>query len=130
MFCRNSLKLRITVQPVMQKARVVEPKTQHSFVDSHESNVGKLVWWAWPQQFARCIDLKCCKFFGPTLMASSWAGEVFPSIPLTSPSRPTLGLEVIGGGTRGSRGAMAPPDLPINKISCQLQFVHSHMILT
>ena len=94
MFCRNSLKLRITVQPVMQKARVVEQKTQHSFADSHESNVGKSVWWAWPQQFARCIDLKCCKFFGLTLMASSWAGEVFPSIPLTSPSRPTLGLEV------------------------------------
>ena len=26
MFCRNSLKLRINVHPVMQKARVVEPK--------------------------------------------------------------------------------------------------------
>ena len=37
MFCQNLLKLRITVQPVMQKARVVEPKTQCSFVDSHES---------------------------------------------------------------------------------------------
>ena len=37
MFCWNSLKLRITVQPVMQKAR--EPKTQCSFVDSHESSV-------------------------------------------------------------------------------------------
>ena len=46
MFCRNLLKLRITVQPVMQKARVVEPKTQCSFVDSHESSVGELVWWA------------------------------------------------------------------------------------
>ena len=49
-------------QPVMQKARVVEPKTQHRFVDSHESSVGELVWWAWLQPFARCIDLKCCKF--------------------------------------------------------------------
>ena len=29
--------LRITVHPVMQKARVVEPKTQHSFVDIHKS---------------------------------------------------------------------------------------------
>ena len=28
------------------KARVVEPKTQHSFVDSHESSVRELVWWA------------------------------------------------------------------------------------
>ena len=36
------------------------------------------VWWAWPQPFARFIDLKCCKFFGPTLVASSWAGGVFP----------------------------------------------------
>ena len=62
MFCRNLLKLRITVQPVMQKARVVEPKTQCSFVDSHESRVGELVWWAWLQLFARFIDLKCCKF--------------------------------------------------------------------
>ena len=44
----NSLKLRITVQPVMQKARVIEPKTQYSFVDSHESSVGVSVWWAWP----------------------------------------------------------------------------------
>ena len=26
MFCRNSLKLRKTVKPVIQKARVVEPK--------------------------------------------------------------------------------------------------------
>ena len=56
MFCQNWLKLRITVQPVMQKARVVETKTQHSFVDSHENIVGELVWWAWPQQFDRCID--------------------------------------------------------------------------
>ena len=51
-----------TVQPVMQKARVVEPKTQHSFVDSHESSVREFVWWAWLQPFARCIDLKCCNF--------------------------------------------------------------------
>ena len=62
MFCRNLLKLKITVQPVMQKARAVEPKTQCSFVDSHESSVGELVWWAWFQPFARFIDLKCCKF--------------------------------------------------------------------
>ena len=59
MFSRNSLNLRITVQPVMQKARVIEPETQH---DRHESIVGELVWWAWPQSFARCIDLKYCKF--------------------------------------------------------------------
>ena len=95
MFCRNWLKLRITVQPVMQKARVVEAKTQRRFVDSHESSVGELVWWAWLQPFARCIDLKCCKFFGTTLVASSaLAGEVFPSTPSTSPFRPTLWLEV------------------------------------
>ena len=40
MFCRNLLKLRITFQPVMQKARVIELKTQCSVVDSHESSVG------------------------------------------------------------------------------------------
>ena len=40
--------------------------------------------------FARCIDLKCCKF----LVASSWVGEVFPYTLSTSPSRPTFGLEV------------------------------------
>ena len=62
MFSLNSLKLRITIQPVMQKARVVEPKTQCSFVDSHESSVVELVWWAWPQPFARCIYLNCSKF--------------------------------------------------------------------
>ena len=39
-FRRNLLKLRITVQPVMQKARVVEPKTQGNFVDSHKSSMG------------------------------------------------------------------------------------------
>ena len=61
MFCQNSLKLRITFQPVMQKAWVVEPKTQRSYVDSHESSVGELVWWAWLQPFARFISLKCCK---------------------------------------------------------------------
>ena len=38
----------ITVQPVMQKARVVEPRTQCSFVDSHKSSVGESVWWVWP----------------------------------------------------------------------------------
>ena len=49
------LKLRTTVQPFMQKARVVEPKMQHSFIDSHESSVGgwESVWWAWLQPFAR-----------------------------------------------------------------------------
>ena len=36
--------LRITVQPVMQKARVIGPKTQCSFIDSHESSVGESVW--------------------------------------------------------------------------------------
>ena len=40
MFCRNWLKLRITFQPVMQKARVVEPKTQCSFFDSYETMGG------------------------------------------------------------------------------------------
>ena len=82
------------VQPVMQKARVVEPKTQCSFVDSHESSVGELVWWAWLQLFARFIDLSVLQIFGPTSVASSWAGEVFSSTPSTLPSRPTLGLEV------------------------------------
>ena len=62
MFCRNSLTLRITVQPVMQKTRVVEQNSQCNFVDSHESSMGESVWWAWPQLFARCIDRKCCKF--------------------------------------------------------------------
>ena len=61
MFCWNLLKLRVTVQPVIQRARVVEPKTHCSFVDSHESSVGELVWRGL-QPFARCIDLKCCKF--------------------------------------------------------------------
>ena len=54
MFCWNSL-------PVMQKARVVEPKNQCSFVDSLEGTEGESVWWAWPQSFATCIDLKLCK---------------------------------------------------------------------
>ena len=40
MFCRNWLKLRKTFQPVMQQARVVEQKTQHSFVDSCETMWG------------------------------------------------------------------------------------------
>ena len=47
---------RSAPEPVMQKARVAEPKTQCSFVDSHESSVGESVWWAWPQPFARCTD--------------------------------------------------------------------------
>ena len=38
-FFRNWLKLR-TFQPVMQKARVVEPKTRRSFVDSHKTMWG------------------------------------------------------------------------------------------
>ena len=40
MFCRNWLKLRITFQPLMQKARVVEQKTQRCFVDSCETMWG------------------------------------------------------------------------------------------
>ena len=36
-------KLRITFQPVMQKARVVEPKTQRCFVDNRETMWGKSV---------------------------------------------------------------------------------------
>ena len=38
---------------------------QRSYVDNHESicgRQGESVWWAWPQPFARCMDLKCCKF--------------------------------------------------------------------
>ena len=84
MFCCNLLKLRITVQPVMQKARVVEPRTQRSFVDSHESSVGESVWWAWHQLFARCIDLKCYKFwldFGGFLL--DWRGLPVHSINIT-----------------------------------------------
>ena len=55
-FFQNSLKIKITVQRVMQKARVVEPKTQPSFVDSHKSSMGESVWWAWHQPFARCTN--------------------------------------------------------------------------
>ena len=40
MFCRNWLKLRITFQPLMQKARVVEQKTQRCYVDSRETMWG------------------------------------------------------------------------------------------
>ena len=39
-FCQNWLKLRITSRPVMQKARVVEPKTRRSFIDSCETMWG------------------------------------------------------------------------------------------
>ena len=39
-FCRNWLKLRITFQPLMQKARVVEQKTQRGYVDSRETMWG------------------------------------------------------------------------------------------
>ena len=56
--------------------------------------MGESVWWAWPQLFARFIDFEVLQIFGPTLVASSWAGEVFPSTPSTLPSRPALGLEV------------------------------------
>ena len=52
MFCRNLLKVRVTVQPVMQRSRVVKPKTR-SFVDSHENNVGELVW----RGFNRLLDV-------------------------------------------------------------------------
>ena len=38
--------------------------------------------------------LEVLQIFGQTLVDSSWAGEVFPSTLTTSPSRPTLGLEV------------------------------------
>ena len=89
MFFWNSLKLRITVQPVMQKARVVEPKTRHSFVDSHENSVGESVWWAWPQRFARCIANFWPDFGGFLL---GWRG--LPIYSSTTRSRPTLGLEV------------------------------------
>ena len=55
MFCRNSLKLRITFQPVMQKAMVVEPKIQRSnFVDSHETMWGS---WSGGHGFNRSLDL-------------------------------------------------------------------------
>ena len=64
MFCCNLLKLRITVLPVMQKARVVKQKTQRTcnFVDSHESSVGESVCWAWLQPFARKLYWMCYKF--------------------------------------------------------------------
>ena len=48
--------LKLTFQPVMQKARVIEAKTQHSFIDSHKSSVRESVWWVWPQSLARCIN--------------------------------------------------------------------------
>ena len=92
-FCRNWLKLRITVQPVMQEARVIEPKTQHRFVNSHESSVGELVWWAWLQPFARCIRFEVLQIV-LTLVALPWAEEVFQSTPSTSLFRLTLGREV------------------------------------
>ena len=40
MFCRNWLKLRINFQPLMQKARVVEQKTQRCYIDSRETMWG------------------------------------------------------------------------------------------
>ena len=57
MFCRNWLKLRIIFQPVMQKAKVVEPKTQRSFVYSHET-----MWGSQSGGHAKFIDLKSFKF--------------------------------------------------------------------
>ena len=97
MFCRNLLKLRTTVQPVIQKARVVEPKTQCSFVDSYESSVGESVQWAWLEPFARCtrIDQNCCKFLALLWWLPPWL-EMSSCLctPTTSPFRPTLGLEV------------------------------------
>ena len=97
MFCRNLLKLRITVQPMMQKARVVEPKTQCSFVDSYESSVGLSVWWVWLEPFARCtcIDRNCCKFLAQLCWLPPWLERSSHlCTPTTSPFRPTLGLEV------------------------------------
>ena len=38
--------------------------------------------------------IEVLQIFDPTLVASSWAGEVFPFTPSTSPSKPSLGLEV------------------------------------
>ena len=57
--CRIALKLRITFQPVMQNARVIEPKTQCSFVDIHESSMGS---WSGGHGLNCLLDLKCCKF--------------------------------------------------------------------
>ena len=96
MFCRNSLKLRIIVQPIMQKARVVEPKTQCSFFDSYKSSVGVLVWWAWLEPFARCtcVDWSCCKFLAQLWWLPPWLERSSHICTPTSPFRPTLGLEV------------------------------------
>ena len=58
------------------------------------------MWWDVLLQFAEtknyCSEnyARSVANFGPTLVASSWAGEVFLSTPSASPSRPTLGLEV------------------------------------
>ena len=54
MFFQNSLKLRITVQPVMQKARVAESKTQRNLVNSHESSVGS---WSGGRGFNHLLDV-------------------------------------------------------------------------
>ena len=62
MFCRNWLKLRITFQPLMQKARVVEPKTQRSFVDSRETMWGSQSGGRGLNRLLDLVDLKCCKF--------------------------------------------------------------------
>ena len=97
MFCRNSLKLRTTVQPVIQKARVVEPKTQCSFVDSYKSSVGESVLWAWLEPFAKCthIDRNCCKVLAQLWWLPPWLERSSRlCTPTTSPFRPTLGLEV------------------------------------
>ena len=63
MFCWNWLKLRITFQPLMPKARVVEPKNQGSFVDSHETMWGSQSGGRGLNHLLdRFINLKCCKF--------------------------------------------------------------------
>ena len=81
-FCCTLLKLKITVHPVMQKARVIEAKTQYSFVDSHNSSMRKSVWWVWPQPLARYIDRKCYKFW-PYFGLLGWRGLSAHSINIT-----------------------------------------------
>ena len=85
MFCWNLLKIRITISLyIMQKERVVEPKAERSLVDSHKSSVRESVWWAWPQPFARCIDLKCCKFLTQLWwFLPGWRGLPINSIKIT-----------------------------------------------
>ena len=86
MFYRNSLKLRIAVQPVMQKARMVEQKINITLLIA--SGVGESVWWAWTQLFVGKLYLKFCKFLS---QLCGWLPPVHLSI---SASRSTFGLEV------------------------------------